>query len=153
MFLAGVEENEVTNIVKSCKNKKSTGYGNVDMVIVKKVISNIVVPFTHICNKSFSSGVFPSKMKVAKVIPVYKAGEKNVFSNYRPVSLLPQFSKILEKIFNVRLHKFIEKYDILSSSQYGFRSSMSTSMALLELTENITTALDQKNSLLVFLLI
>ena len=83
-------------------------------------------------------------MKVAKVIPVYKAGEKNVFSNYRPVSLHPQFSKILEKIFNVRLHKFIEKYDILSSSQYGFRSSMSTSMALLELIENITTALDPK---------
>ena len=50
MFLAGVEENEVTNIVKSCKNKKSTGYGNVDMVIVKRVISNIVVPFTPICN-------------------------------------------------------------------------------------------------------
>ena len=66
MFLAGVEENEVTNIVRSCKNKKSTGYDNVDMVIVKKVISNIVVPFTHICNKSFSSGVFPSKMKVTK---------------------------------------------------------------------------------------
>ena len=73
------------------------------MVIVKKVISNIVISFTHICNKSFNSGIFPSKMKVAKVIPVYKAGEKNVFTNYRPVSLLPQFSKILEKIFNVRL--------------------------------------------------
>ena len=119
MFLAGVEENEVTNIVKSCKNKKSIGYDNVDMVIVKKVISNIVTP-------------------------VYKAGEKIFFTNYRPVSLLPQFSKILEKIFNVRLDKFIEKYDILSSSQYGFRSSMSTSIALLELIENITTALDQK---------
>ena len=78
MFLARVEENEVTNIVKSCKNK-STGYDNVDMVIVKKVISNFVVPFTHICNKSFSSGVLSSKMKVAKVIPVYKADEKKSF--------------------------------------------------------------------------
>ena len=93
MFLAVVEENEVTNIVKSCKNKKSTGYDN-------------VVPFTHICNKSFSSGVFPSKMKVAKVIHVYKAGKKK-FLNYRPVSLVTQFSKIFEKLFEVRLDKFI----------------------------------------------
>ena len=68
MFLAGVEKNSVTNIVTSCKNINSTGYENVDMVILKKVISNIAVPFTHICNKSFSSGVFPRKMKVAKVI-------------------------------------------------------------------------------------
>ena len=57
MFLVGVEENEVTNIVKSCKNKKCTSYDNIDTVFVKKVISNIVVPFTHIRNKSFSSGV------------------------------------------------------------------------------------------------
>lgn len=145
MFLPGVEEQEVMNIVNGCKNKKSTGYDNVDMIIVKKVISNVVIPFTHICNKSFSSGVFPSKMKIAKVIPIFKAGEKNVFTNYRPVSLLPQFSKLLEKLFNSRLDKFIEKYDILNSSQYGFRTKMSTSMALLELTENITAALDQKN--------
>ena len=72
MFLAGVEENELINIVKSCKNKKSTGYDNVDMVIAKKVIYSLVVPFTHICSESFSSGVFLSKIKVAKVIPVYK---------------------------------------------------------------------------------
>ena len=76
-----------------------------------------------------------------------------VFTNYRPVYLLLQFSKILEKIFNVRLDKFIEKYNILSSSQYGFRTStgMSTSMALLELTESITTALDQKCTIGVFI--
>ena len=73
---------------KVVKNKKSTGYDNTDMAIVKKVISNTVVSFTHICNKSFSGGVFPSKMKVAKVIPVYKAGGKNIFTNNRPISLL-----------------------------------------------------------------
>ena len=64
MFLTGVEENEVTNIVKSCKNKKSTGYDNVDMVIVKKVISNIVVPFTHICNKPSVVVYFRVKLKL-----------------------------------------------------------------------------------------
>ena len=71
----------------------------------------------HICNLSLTSGCFPDKMKVAKVVPLFKSGEMNVFTNYRPVSLLPQFSKILEKIFNNKLDSFIEKYNILSGNQ------------------------------------
>ena len=85
-------------------------------------------------------------MKVAKVIPVFKGNDKQVFTNYRPISLLPQFSKILEKLFNVRLDNFIERHSILNNSQYGFRPNMSTSLALLELTEEITSALDKKKS-------
>ena len=82
-------------------------------------------------------------MKTAKVIPLYKSGEKNVFTNYRPISLL-QFSKILEKLYNNRLDKFLNKCNILSPSQYGFRSSMSTTEALLDLVEEITTSLEKK---------
>ena len=74
-------------------------------------------------------------MQIARVIPLYKAGEKNLFTNYRPVSLLPQFSKILEKIYYSQLDNFISKHDILSNSQYGFRQNMSTNLALLELVE------------------
>ena len=85
-------------------------------------------------------------MKVAKVIPIFKGNDKQIFTNYRPISLLPQFSKILEKLFNVRLDNFIERHSILSNSQYGFRPNMSTSLALLELTEEITSALDKKKS-------
>ena len=70
-------------------------------------------------------------MKNARVIPLYKAGEKDLFTKYRPVSLLPQFSKKLEKIYYSRLDKFISKHDILSNSQYGFRQNMSTNLALL----------------------
>ena len=99
---------------------------------------------THICNISFRNGTFPDQMKVAKVIPVFKGNDKQVFTNYRPIYLLPQFSKILEKLFNVRLDNFIERHSILSNSQYGFRPNMSTSLALLELTEEITSALDKK---------
>ena len=86
-------------------------------------------------------------MKTTKVIPLYKNGEKHVFSNYRPVSLLPQFSKILEKLFVSRLDNFINRYNILSNSQYGFRTSHSTSMALMELTEEISSAIDKKHYL------
>ena len=81
-------------------------------------------------------------MKVAKVIPIFKGNDKQVFTNYRPISLLPQFSKILEKLFNIRQDNFIERHSILSNSQYGFRPNMSTSLALL--TEEITSALDKK---------
>ena len=101
--------------------------------IIQGIISDVVKPLSFICNKSFETGVFPEKMKMAKIIPLYKAGAKNKFTNYRPVSLLPQFSKILEKLFNNRLDKFIEKNEIITDCQYGFRPKKSTNLALLDL--------------------
>lgn len=77
------------------------------------------------------------------MIPLYKSGEKNLFTNYRPVSLLSQFSKILEKIFVARLDSFIDKHMLLMESQYGFRTNRSTTMALMEL-EKLTSAIDEK---------
>lgn len=102
------------------------------MKIVKWVIEAISKPLTYICNLSFQTGKFPNKMKIAKVVPLYKTGDRHHFTNYRPVSLLPQFSKILEKIFINRLNKFIDKHKLLSDSQYEFRSQSSTALALME---------------------
>ena len=122
----------------------SADYNDINMSMVKQIINQIVRPFVHICNVSFQTGVFPDKMKIAKVVPLFISGEKNVFTNYRPISLLPQFSNILEKLYNERMDTFLNKHDILSPSQYGFRSNMSTSHALLELVEEITSSLDNK---------
>ena len=144
MFIGGVTEYDVTKVVKNLKKKVSKDCNDIDMTIIKTIIDKIVTPFTYICNQSFLSGTFPNKMKLAKVIPLYKNGNHNVFTNYRPVSLLPQFSKILEKLFSGKLDAFIEKENILNESQYGFRSNRSTSMALLELIEEITSAVDNK---------
>ena len=83
-------------------------------------------------------------MKRAKVIPLYKTGNKHQFTNYRPVSLLSQFSKILEKPFHNRLHKFIDKHKLLTESQYGFRSNRATSLALIDSVEEITNSIDLK---------
>ena len=77
IFLSSVEESEIINIVKNWKNKKSTGFDNIDMTIVKQVISHIVKPLSYICNMSLTSGIFPNNMKIAKVIPLYKANGKN----------------------------------------------------------------------------
>ena len=114
------------------------------MKVVKKVIEGISEPLTYICNLSFQTGKFPNNMKIAKVVPLYKTGDRHHFTNYRPVSLLPQFSKILEKLFNNRLDKFINKHKLLSDSQYGFRANSSTSLALTESIEEITNAIDHK---------
>ena len=144
LFLSPVLEEDIISTVNACKSKTSCDHNNIDMVIVKQVINYIAKPLAHVCSKSFECGVFPDNMKVAKVVPLFKAGDR---------SLLSQFSKILEKLFNERLDKFIDKIQLLNNCQYGFRSRMSTSHALLDLVEEITSSIDAKKSLLVCLLI
>ena len=144
MFLHGVNKKEMLDVIKSFANKTSTDYNGMNMFILKKITNFIVDPFLHVCNISFSKGVFPDALKIARVIPLFKSGDKHMFTNYRPVSLLPQFSKILEKIFNNRLDSFIEKNCILNECQYGFRNSRSTYMALMDLIENICESIDKK---------
>ena len=100
------------------------------------------MPLKHIFNLSLLNGVFPDSMKIARVIPLFKSGNTKEFSNYRPISLLPQFSKILEKIYHSRLMAFIDSNQVLYKSQYGFRKQMSTSLAIIELVEEITNSLD-----------
>uniref|UniRef100_A0A8C6KCG5 Reverse transcriptase domain-containing protein n=1 Tax=Nothobranchius furzeri TaxID=105023 RepID=A0A8C6KCG5_NOTFU len=115
------------------------------MITVKTIIESGIEPFTYICNLSISTGKFPDAMEAAKAIPLYKSGNKHSFNNDRPVSLLPQFSKILEKGFESRLDKLIEKNYILNNEQYGFRTKHSTAMTIMELTDKISTAIDNKN--------
>ena len=86
-------------------------------------------PLARIYNLSFSSGIIPEKLKIAVVTPIFKANESNKFENYRPISVLSCFSKLLEKLMYERLIKFIDKNDILSEHQYGFRKNRSTEHA------------------------
>jgi len=74
--------------------KGSADCDDLDTILVKYIIESVIDPFTYICNLSFSTGIFANNMKTAKVIPLHKNGDKHVFSNYRQVSLLPQFSKV-----------------------------------------------------------
>lgn len=146
MYMSPVTEQEVLEIVSGCKSKTSYGHDEISMKTVKHVIKQIVQPLIHIFNRSLISGSFPNDMKLAKVIPIFKSGDRFQFSNYRPISLLSQFSKILEKIFNKRLRSFIETQHILTDGQYGFRSNHSTSLALTEFVEKITSAMDKCQS-------
>ena len=112
--------------------------------LIKFVIHEIKLPLSVIFNKSLKEGVFPSQMKLAQVIPLYKAKNKSLIENYRPVSLLPVLSKVLEKIVYRRVYKYLCKNDILFTSQFGFRHSHSTVDAISELTGKIITGFEKR---------
>ena len=84
----------------SCKTKYSTDSNELSMHVVKRIIVNIVTPVTHICNLSFKNGDFPDKMKIAKIIPIYKSGKRENCTNYRPISLLPQILIICPRVMH-----------------------------------------------------
>jgi len=90
----------------------------------------IIQPFTFLINLVFQNAVFPQGLKLSKTIPVYKKGDKSCISNYRPISVVPAFSKIIEVCAKFQLSEYLENNNILSNSQFGFRSGRSTVMAV-----------------------
>ena len=115
--------------------------------VIHAPLSLISDPLSLIIHESFLSGVFPEKMQLATVIPFFKKGcpTKKDVSNYRPISLLSVFSKILEKLMYMLLYNFWEVHKILYNLQFGFRTSHSINHALISLTESIKNTLDNKN--------
>ena len=101
--------------------KKKTGYDNLSSYIIRSTIDEIAVPVTHVINQSFSTGIVPAQMKIAKIIPIFKSGSHNMFDNYKPISILSPLSKVLEKLVCNRLVNFLDKHHILYKHQYGFR--------------------------------
>jgi hypothetical protein len=97
-----------------------------------------------VINKSLSTGVFPIRLKYSIITPVYKKGDRNSISNFRPISLLPSFSKIFEMIIYKRFMNHLITNNILSNSQFGFRKHISTTSATYKLTNDILMALNNK---------
>ncbi len=128
---------EVINTVKCFRPKTSKGYDGISIKTVKDTINNISSPLSHIINMSFAKGIVPKQLKIANIVPIFKSGPKNNFNNYRPISLLPAFSKIFEKIVSKRLVTFLEKNDILYRHQYGFRKDHSTIHPIIQLLNHI----------------
>ena len=95
-------------------------------------------------NESLSEGIFPDALKVAKVVPIFKAGDTKHVTNYRPISVLSTFSKIYEKAVHCRLNKYLTDHAILHNNQFGFRPKLlSTSLALLQLVDQLTKCMDE----------
>ena len=121
LFLDPVTEEEVIKITNDFQPGKAVGYDNIPMLLIQKTIHVIAKPLSHIINLSFSSGIVPDQLEISRVIPLFKSGSKSSFDNYRPISILPSFSKILEKAFYNRLYSYLTESNILCSNQYGFR--------------------------------
>ena len=107
---------------------------------------------TLIINQSLCTGIVPHSLKIAKITPIYKKDDIHITDNYRPISLLPIISKVLEKVVFLQLYDYFDKNNLLYDSQYGFRKLHSTELASLEFTDKIINNLDQgKLPLAIFL--
>lgn len=137
IFIDPTEQTEVNNVFMKLKKSKSEDIDGIKMEPVIFVIDLLSPCLTHIYNIVLSTGMFPKRMKNAKVAVLYKGGDKNEMSNYRPISVLPIFSKALEKIIFTRLYKFLDSHSVITTAQYGFRSGVSTETALLHQKELI----------------
>ena len=144
MFLEPTTEEEIIDIITNLKNSSSTGQDNIPIKLIKLCKTELAPILSHINNQSLSDGIFPDPLKIAKVVPIYKNGDIKCVSNYRPISILPSFSKITEKLIYTRLDKYLTKNSILHQNQFGFRSKLSTSMALLELIDNLSKSIDDR---------
>ena len=140
-IMAHISEDEILKIIQSLPIK-STGPSSIPIKLLKLVANIIVTPLCHIINVSFSTGVFPDIWKIAKVIALHKGGPSDNVNNYRPISLLSIFDKIIEKVMHKKLSEFLDLHEILFINQFGFRKNSSTIHALLDITERIRQTMD-----------
>jgi len=141
IMMPDLDESEITLVIQSLNNS-SPGWDGIPARVAKQVIIQYITPLTHLINRSFSEGTCPDELKLAKVIPVYKAGSTMELSNYRPISVLNFFSKIFEKLVYNHIIQFLDKNNILYQNQFGFRKGHSTHHALITLVDKITKSLD-----------
>ena len=139
--------NDFFTVIKSLENKKCN-VRDFSPIIVKENSQLLAVPIVMLFNQSLAQGKFPSILKQARVIPLYKKGSKVDLNNYRPISLLNIFSKIFEKLMKKYLVEYIENNNILSSQQYGFQRGKSTQDALLRFSNLVYNNLDKSNHVL-----
>jgi hypothetical protein len=130
------------------KGKASSGHDGISSKLIKILSASLSYPISIIINKSIESGIVPNIFKLAKVIAIYKGKEKNNMSNYRPISLLPSMSKILEKVVHKRLYHFLNSKNVLSSEQYGFTPKHSTTDAIAYFTAHVHKNLDNNHTTL-----
>ena len=122
--------------MSSLRVDKATGLDDISARLLKEACPEIVPSLTHIINLSIRCGYFPDEWKISKVLPLYREDIKSDPNNYRPISILPVVSKIIEKVIFKQLYEYLTHNNLLTVSQHGFRPMHSTLTALLEATNN-----------------
>ena len=152
MTFTQVNRNELLKLFKELPNKSSHGHDNLDNILLKEISEGIVDPLVTLFNRSLNEGYFPNQMKIAEVVPLFKSKERDISSNYRPISLLMVISKLLEWIVYKRTFQFITDTGQLYESQYGFRKNHSCNDAISELLGEILHNLENnKHTVAIYL--
>ena len=144
MYLIPTDIFEISRIITSLKSKSSSGYDQISTKTLKQIKDGIVTPLCLLINKTIEQGIFPEALKTAKVIPIYKNKEKELLTNYRPISLLTSLSKVYEKVMHNRLESFLASFNIIDDHQFGFRPNHSAVDAVTTLTKDILLAMEEK---------
>ena len=126
--------------------KNSSGVDELSTILIKLVKSDLLKPLTTIINQSLHTGIFPDKLKIAKVIPLFKKGEPTLIENYRPISLLPAISKIFERVIFNEMNAYFTLNNLFYDKQYGFRKYHSTELAALNVVDTIVNHMDNGNT-------
>ena len=134
---------ELRNIVNALPSKKSAGFDGLSVKNLKNIIDYIAEPLLQIINKSFSLGIFPDVLKIARVVPIFKEGSTSELINYRPISILPSLSKIFERLMYNRMLSYINKFNILSNDQFGFRKNRNTELAVIHALMPVISSLNE----------
>ena len=138
-----LREDEFEEAFKSLKRSKAPGHDGLDVNIITSVYEFIKKPLLKIFIESINLGIFPEKMKIAKVTPIYKSGKKQLLRNYRPISVLSCFSKILERIMYNRVYNYLTDNNLLFHKRFGFRKGHSFDHALIKLIDSIYDSFNQ----------
>jgi hypothetical protein len=147
-----LEVSDTLKIIDKLKSKTSSGYDNISTCFLKQIKHVIVKPLTMIINQSLKTGIFPDKLKIAKVIPLFKKGDDMACNNYRPISLLPSISKVFEKAIFIQTYAYFQNNNLFIPCQYGFRTFHSTEYAAIDLIENVIDDIERNcNPLSIFL--
>ena len=142
---------EVRNIIHSLKNS-SAGDDEFPTFVGKLCVDSYIEPLTFLINSSLKTEVFPSELKLARAVPIFKADDSSALTNYRPISVLTFFAKVFEKIVYNKLLNFISDNNILYDHQYGFRKGRSTQQAIITLVDKITKSQDLGDIVITFLI-
>ena len=137
----------VAKIIRKLKQKTSCGFDEISAEILKLGKKVVAGPLTCIINASILTGKFPTKMKEAKVCPLYKKGDRKKLKNYRPVALLSVPGMVLEKVMALQIEKYFEKNKFFQPFQFGFRKNKSTISELLTLFDRLLQAKEDKKEI------
>ena len=141
-----ISQEDVINTIKELTPKSSSGLDKISTIMLKRLSPVLSNWLKIIINQSIQNGIFPDKLKIAIITPIYKNQGLDIhaFNSYRPISLLPAISKVFEKLIYSQVYEYFDKNQLFLSSQYGFRKSHSTELASLELIDRISKDLDNK---------